>query len=425
MDSLIDIRKHISDLIKTSAAARSAIITEVVNTGDILMSDFQFMINNDSAIENVDPAVIYRMYEALYKNGLVRDSANNIFPVSIQLSGEIGKRHDQVRFPLKLQVLKKMSDKEEYLLCLPITFVLQMREAGLLQIRSDMQRESELSVYDGKIVSHVKYSDKAARQIGEKIANNQYWSNMCRWHLVYDDHTDYSFNPNKNEIIIRSGVIAIIDGQHRSVGIEYALAKNPAANMFLPIMLTVGDPRTAQNIIAQEETRQPIEKTHILQYENTVASNVGNYLFLNSDINSIYRFVETETQEKTGLGFVIKNDLIKAIQKEYKTDIEKSQSKMLQIKMQRWLVDFLVELAINLEDDFCNYKQRRNTRWSVRSEAIYLYVHMAHELDGMPDWKKILMDIIHKIDFNINPGASIRSSVKAAIGVVDECITGL
>jgi hypothetical protein len=34
-------------------------------------------------------------------------------------------------------------------------------------------------------------------------------------------------------------------------------------------------------------------------------------LFVNSTVKSLYKFVETESQEKMGLGFIIKNDFIK------------------------------------------------------------------------------------------------------------------
>lgn len=422
MDPLCEIRRHISYLIQTSPAARSAIISEVVNTGVMLMSDFQYLINNDRAIDSVKPTILYQMFDALYKCNILNVPAAEAFPTSLRLDAEINKERTSLRYPITLPVVQKMSDKEEYLLCLPISFVLQMREAGLLQVRTDMQRDSEISVYGGKIVSHVKYNDKAARQIGDKIASNSYWSNMCRWHLVYDQNAGFTYDETVNQITIRSGVIAIIDGQHRSVGIEYALAKNPSAKMFLPIMLTIGDPRTAQSIIAQEETRQPINKKHVSLYENSLASNVANGLFMNSDVNSIYKFVETEQQEKLGVGFIIKNDLIRAIRKEYSDVLP---TKIAQIKLQKWLEDFLIELAIALEDDFSNYPNNRFERWSVKSEAIYLYVHLSRVLYESPEWKKILLEIIPKLNFDYDSESSIRSLVKSATEVVDKCITSL
>lgn len=420
MVSLVDIRKRVSNMIQTSTAARAAIISEVVNTGVMLMSDFQYMINNNHAIDNVKPHILYQMYDALYKNKLVSVPTTEAFPSSFRLDANIDKTKSSLQYPITIPVVQKMSDKEEYLLCLPISFVLQMRDAGLLQVRSDMQRESVMSVYDGKIVSHVKYNDKAAREIGDKIAGNEYWTNMCRWHLIFDQHASFSYDEEEKKITINSGVIAIIDGQHRSVGIEYALAKNPTAKMFLPIMLTIGDPRTAQTIIAQEETRQPISKTHVMQYENSFASNVANYLFLNSTVNALYKFVETEQQEKMGLGYIIKNDFIKSIYKEYK-DVTKT--KVDWIKLQRWLEEFLIELAICLNNDISRYPNNRFERWSVKSEAVPVFIHMSRVLYERPDWKKMLLEILSNIDFDCKQELSIRSMAKNAMEEINRCIT--
>lgn len=420
MNSLVDVRERVSNMIQTSSAARAAIISEVVNTGSMLMSDFQYMINNDHAIKDIDPHTLCKMYDALYKNGLVSVATAEVFPKSLYFDVAIGISKSSLQYPITIPVVQKMSDKQEYLLCLPISFVLQMRDAGLLQVRSDMQRESVMSVYEGKIVSHIKYNDKAAREIGDKIAGNEYWTNMCRWHLVFDQDASFSYDEEEKKITINSGVIAIIDGQHRSVGIEYALAKNPSAKMFLPVMLTIGDPRTAQSIIAQEETRQPISKTHILQYEKSFASSVASYLFMNSTVNSLYKFVETEGQEKMGLGFIIKNDFIKAIHKEYKNTVK---TKVDWIKLQRWLEDFLVELAIVLDNDISRYPNNRFDRWSVKSEAVPVYVHISRVLYGQPDWKKLLLEMISKINFDCSSNLPIRSMAKNAMEVVDGCIT--
>ena len=118
-----------------------------------------------------------------------------------------------------------MSSKEEYLITLSVQEIRTLEQAGVIKIIEGMQRETETITFGNSIVSHVKYNDTVARKIAKAIIENKYYTTTLRWHLVTADDiiTDYKYNDKNQILVINKGMIAEIDGQHRSTAILYAL----------------------------------------------------------------------------------------------------------------------------------------------------------------------------------------------------------
>ena len=302
----------------------------------------------------------------------------------------------QSKFPLKFK-FTRMSPKNEFKIIMPVQEICELVQNGIVTIVDNLQREQQYTMYGDKLISHVKYNDNVAREISKAVISGEYWSkDDIGLHLIENPDCEFVVDEENQEITIKNGKIALFDGNHRVNGFQYAILKNPELKMNVSVYLTIGSVEIGQQVLAQHESQQPINKKLIKSYEKSNANDIFRIFADDRKINRRYKFVDTADAEKSAIGFVIKSYFIKAISQYYDVDNMKITD---QETLADWLVEFFVELYQYLESDIENFVIARKNRWTVKSGGFFVYVAISSVLYDNQDWKAALPKILDKIDF--------------------------
>ena len=324
---------------------------ELVQDGKITQIEFNDILTNltKENIHNIEIKYFIYIIQA-FKNYEDMKNYYNIFIKMFEQSEILEadmqiKEKEQAIFPLKFANAIKMSNKEEYLIILSIQEIRTLEKAGVIKIISGMQRETETVTFGNSIVSHVKYNDNVARTIAKNIIEDKYYTTTLRWHLVTSDDiiTDYKYYEKGQTLVINEGVIAEIDGQHRSTAILYALNQRTDINLKFSILLTIGSPEIAQYIINQDEQRQPIDKEQLKVYQNNDSSQIVKNLVLRLQ-GTMWSFYTTKN-ERLKTGFISQSFLIDAIEMVYGENINGKEKLSIIVK----LTNFFKHMGIVFE----------------------------------------------------------------------------
>lgn len=324
---------------------------ELVQDGKITQIEFDDILTNltKENIHNIEIKYFIYIIQA-FKNYEDMKNYYNIFIKMFEQSEILEadmqiKEKEQAIFPLKFANAIKMSNKEEYLIILSIQEIRTLEKAGVIKIIAGMQRETETVTFGNSIVSHVKYNDNVARTIAKNIIEDKYYTTTLRWHLVTSDDiiTDYKYYEKGQTLVINEGVIAEIDGQHRSTAILYALNQRTDINLKFSILLTIGSPEIAQYIINQDEQRQPIDKEQLKVYQNNDSSQIVKNLVLRLQ-GTMWSFYTTKN-ERLKTGFISQSFLIDAIEMVYGENINGKEKLSIIVK----LTNFFKHMGIVFE----------------------------------------------------------------------------
>ena len=395
-DKLIEILQNI--ISRGDNGIYDVLLKNVIQTGKMTSQEVSSILSLQKDLNNLDTRVLIWFYQALSEYKQMPDIDNFFFENEINEASLFIVRHRNDTFPLRFKILNKLSAKDEYLLCLSIKEIIALNH-GIIQLIPDMQRESVVIKFNNKLLSHIKFSDERAREIGRCVSNGTYWSNMIRWHLMLDGSEDYIIDDNY--ITINHGLIANIDRQYRNAGFEYSLAENADIEMMVPVVFTIGTIRDAQAIINQEEKREPIATTHVKTFANTTSNQIVKAIKSNADIRETYKFITTIEQYESNYGFVLESLLADAIDEFYHVNADKSLTLKQKRHLENWLIDFLIDLDDCLHSQFLNFSTVK--QWCVHPYAFYGYIYLSSILQDDSTYENKLRSIISKIDFAKKP----------------------
>lgn len=385
----------------------------LVDTGKITNREMQSLVACTTPLEKINKEIIIWIYEALYKAFNLPEPIKYFSKKEIQSADLFHIKRYQSQYPLKFVILDRLAYGHQYLITQSIQEIQTLKESGIIIWDKNIQRESIITKIGDEMVAHIRYDDKRAREIGDKIARNEYYSNSLRWHLIVNGKEDYYIDDSvePNILIINSGTIAEIDGQHRDKGSEYALLKNPNVYMKFPILFTIGTTTQGQSIIYQEEKRAPINRRHVQTYSNTASNRIVNLIIGSEKLDNVYKVVDTLQAVNNNGGFVLKSILSDAINKYYKLQ-SRSISRIQEQKISDWIIKFLNELADIYFEDFVNYITVSKTKWNVSPFSFYGYIYLSSVLQNQEDWEQKLREMLNQIDFNNKPWVSITNAHK-------------
>lgn len=396
-EQLCDVLKK---FIATENESVSAIFkTELIDTGKMSNYTARNILFGRTHPYNLDISALIWIYSAIskYKSGMP-DIKRYFEEIEIKKAASDREKVIQSQYPLVFDATQLLP-KEQYLTTLNIRTINALQINGIIQVDANMQRESEIVVFNGQLISHVSYNDNKAINIDNSLIDREYWSDTIRWNLIKDEFAEYEYDSDTQKLIISKGSIVLLDGQHRTRAMEYALIREPDLEYNFPIIISIATVKEAQQIIAQHEKQQPINKNVVRTYQNSPANDIIRKFEVDEDIRSIYKIVNTIQALQIKAGFVLKGDLITAVKENYnvlnitlkeKNDISK------------WLIAFFMELGEIMEDDFKNFRNISETKWSVNWHIFRAYIWLSSILYGNENWKNILHDLLDKIDFSNN-----------------------
>lgn len=370
--------------------------SELVNNGRMTISEVKRIVTEYKDLENKDAITLAILYQPLCKipNTPPMDTfftKQEEYEASMMMTKKMN-----TKLPLRFKILSKLTDGDNYLICLSVQEIQAIKEAGLIHWEEAMQRESIITnIGDNKFISHIKYSDKRAREIGNLMASGDFFPNSLRWHITCSDENQYEVTDT--EIILNYGFITELDGQHRDKGSEYALEQSPDVVMNLPIVLTIGSVSMAQNIIYQDEKREPISKQVIASYKNSSANSIMKRV-INGNIDDVYKFCDTNQGIAAGSGFILKSDFAEAIDKYY--CMNKQLSRKQEVQISDWLTEFMVELADIFHDEFADFRKEKNKSLKTDTKTFQIYVYISSVVKTKDNWQQILKGVLGIIDFS-------------------------
>lgn len=373
---------------------------ELVNNGKMTWGELGLLMSNPDSLDNISDIVLCWLYEGVSKHAaaLKIPDVTQFFSASeIAEANSAYIKRSCTELPVKFPILCRLTDNDNYLTAMSVQNIANLKAAGLIQWKEGMQRETVITkLSDNDFISHIKYDDARARAIGKNMIDGTFYPNSLRWHIVSNE-CDYEIKDDC--VILKSGYIAEIDGQHRDKGSEYALIDNPNIIMTMPIVLTIGSRTMAQNIINQDEKRAPINKSVVSQYKNTFGNSIVKKLIGSDELDNVYKFCDTLQGIQVGQGFILKSDLAKSIDKYYSARTAKEQNQITE-----WLIEFFNELASVNYDGFTNYRKSP----SAKNSVFPTYVYLSSKLKDLPQWEKKLAEIFPKLDF-VNPKKNIQT----------------
>jgi hypothetical protein len=399
LDSKQQVTSVLNNIIKKdNKEIYSLFLKELVETGKMTIVEVKGILSSRTNLESVPTEVLYWVYKTISKYNKELKPESEYFEEKEIKQAEIFQiKRPQSQYPLKFKILDKLNPNEDYLITLSAKEINQLQESGVIILDPEMQRESEITCYHGQLISHISYDDDRARIIGDCMASNDYFADTIRLILIQNGEEKHHIS-NNNELVIESGDIALIDGNHRTRGTEYALLKNDKIDLRLPIILSVGTVKTGQKIINQSEKRQPINRELLKTYNDSPESSIVKRLTITDELDIVYKFCKTKEEIAKDYGFLLESSLASNIKKWY--DLSNA-SKKQENSIKNWLVEFLNSLADYFNQDFRNYQATKKIRWNVSYNVFAGYIYLSSVLYGKDNWEELLVKILDSIDFSI------------------------
>ena len=373
--------------------------TELINNGKMTTTSVQHIMTNLNSLNELSDIVLLLLYKPLEAHErFALPPVSDFFTKEEEYSAAsfIQKKTNN-KLPVKFKILAKLTDNDNYLICVSIQEINELKQAGLIRWVQGMQRESIITqTAENEFISHIKFDDKRARAIGDSMIRGDFYPNSLRWHITTDN---CEYDVIDDMFVLRSGFIAEIDGQHRDKGSEYALNESPDIIMNMPVILTVGNVSTAQHIINQDEERAPIDKNVVAEYKSNSGNSIVKMIIGNDKLDPVYKWCDTLQGIQTGSGFVLKSVVSETIEKIY---CKSKMSRNAEVQVAEWLVDFFNELADIFIDDFSNYKKSRKINRKANYETFVLYIYLSFAVKDDTNWRIALRNILDKIDFDKN-----------------------
>lgn len=373
--------------------------TELVNKGLLTTYKLQTLTTGNK-LDTADDISLLLLYDALANNfSGMKPTTYYFTEEEIRIAKSTFESDMQSKLPISFKILATLRENS-YLICQSIQEIANLKEGGLIRWVEGMQRESVTTKVGDKFVSHIAYDDTRARKIGAKISSGEFFPNALRWHIVT---TFCEYHITNEEFVLTKGSICEIDGQHRDKGSEYALADNPNINLQMPIILTVGTPRTAQLIINQDEERAPIDKELVKSFAKSVGNTVADKINQSRDADNPLRFSSTIDNVKSGYGAFLLSDLGEAIDKVYFSGMSYVPTSVMN-ETANQINDFLDLLLTyqTIYSDITDYRNSVAKKWTAESKSIMVYVALSKWYYDNGVTKAKLDDVIKSIKFRKN-----------------------
>ena len=141
--------------------------------------------------------------------------------------------------------------------------LIQMFDKGQLNYNFDTQRDAIVKIKNNQIYKTINIVDSAVKEIAELIMSGDFIPNDITFNVLKDGTEDIVYNQTDKTLTIKAGELDVLDGMHRTLGINKAKKEKPELNMYFGLNITNFDINKAQRYIVQEDKKNPISKEHI------------------------------------------------------------------------------------------------------------------------------------------------------------------
>lgn len=395
-DSRDRLLRDIDTFISNSSPDRlKKIEEEIMHDGKISYGIFMNIVSGRYDLSGLSDAELYWVTFALSKASNRFNKPEEYFEdIEIQnYKFYDPSTNNNVSYPLVFKNVSKLAENQ-YMFPLSVREIKELKNANILQIIPELQRNSKKDKY-GDLKT--KVNKQTAQQISALINDGEFFYNGIRFNLMDDGECDSPiYDEDSHTLTVVNGTIIVPDGNHRTISCELA---NKHLDDKFGVFFTYLSSQKTRLLLNQEWTTVPIPKRHKDAMKPTVSNKIVDSIIRSQDIDELYvkGIVKDGAELRANNGFILYIELSTAIQRYY--DTEKITLKADQDELRDWLITYMNYLAKVMQYDFVNYKKVKKESWSTHYMAWHYYIMISKCLKGDPDWRSKLENIINETDF--------------------------
>lgn len=371
---------------------------------EILPEDVQTLLNDpEDELPKIDVRFLYLFTSAIYK---YRTEAN-IKPLDYFTTAEVKESvtfsglmnlDERLTFPQYKKGIVKVSN-DVYLTEMDIKDIKKYYDAGLLFYNFDTQREHRKIISGDEVIAVPKVNEKSVKQIADHLLNGTLVPTLLTFNAAVrtsDEGDELLYKEDSNELVITKGTrLDIIDGYHRTKGIQRALSKNPNLSFSFPVMFTNYKTSRARDYIGQISKANPIEMDWADQLSKTRhADDVVAILQQESDLKGKVSQTKYVSNKKGEL--VSYRTLTSTINEEFEMH-----NKADSTDVAEYLVDFFDYLFGANPEAFLTNISNVNKNSLINENVMFAgYIVLAKRMFENEIKVSKLKKIIQNIDFN-------------------------
>lgn len=405
MDQFDTIMKHYA----SNYRMRSILTSQLVDKGIVSRTDLNALFYTNVSANACDSAVLAAVYRVIYT---VEDQRKlpemDYFFTEVEQKEMllVTSRNVYDSYPLVFEDVRKVHVQDEYMFVLTYQQITDMANSHMFQIRTDMQRESIIVKYGNTVIPCVKFDEEKVREISNNILQGKQHTNTIRFHLIPDPHeplqNSFVFDDKTKQLTVKKGLLVNIDGNHRINGIVDAVFtnRNVGNNGWVIVILSVGSPLVARDIIVQEEKRTPISDEHVASMTETEGSRIISKLKQDEEFLKCFQFCTTADQCRAGGGFFVEHLFADAVMQSFniKQHLRPSQLNSLVSYLSSFLTEFYYMTDEIIQGYYSNYSIHLEYTLS-HERTVYGLMYLAATIQPKPDWLEVLEQIVGQIDF--------------------------
>lgn len=371
---------------------------------NVLSGDVQMLINAPTKeLPEIDLRLLFLFTEQVYiKSGILNINPDDFYTepeqkTARQYDGEL-ERTDALKFPMTFENVTMMGNGV-YMLPMSTLTINKMAQSLLLNYNFETQREATFKRRKDKVVVVPTVNPSSIKDIAKHLLEGT----LVPTTLTFNAHTrtadsgnELIYDAKKRQLTITKGTrVDIIDGYHRTKGIQNALMRNPDLEFYFPIMITNYSTSQSQQYLAQIAKANPMTTSRIQEFASEkYADDVIKTLRRDSDLKD--RISQTNQIHEIRKELVTYNTLVETIDEEFPME-----TKADAMDVGDYLTEFFNYLIGSFPNEFIKEYDEYKKMSLINDNNMFAgYIVLAKRLQDENLKINALKKIINNIDFS-------------------------
>lgn len=379
-------------------------IKEELGKYNVMSGDIQGLLSSPKKeLPEIDLRLLFLFAEQVYiKSGILNINPDNYFTepeqkTSRQYDGEL-EREDNLRFPITFDNVTMMGSGV-YMLPLSTQIINKMSQSLLLNYNFDTQREATFKRRKDKVMVVPTVNPSSIKDIAKHLLEGT----LVPTTLTFNAHTrtadsgnELTYDSKKRQLTINKGTrVDIIDGYHRTKGIQNAILINPELEFYFPVMITNYSTSQSQQYLAQIAKANPMTTERIQEFAaEKYADDVIKQLRSDSDLKD--RISQTSKVHSIRKELTTYSTLSETIDEEFTME-----TKADAMDVGDYLCEFFNYLIGSFSNEFIKQYDEYKENSLINDNNMFAgYIVLARRMQEENLKISALKKILNNIDFN-------------------------
>jgi len=372
---------------------------------NISIGEFQSIWNKNKTLDSIDDSTLFLLTKYLYELTLEENIKPETYFTETEISdGNNYKREivsDMIELPITFDEVIKVTDNQ-YITTLSIQKIKQLQDSKLISYNFDAQRNPKYKIdNEGELIKVANIKPQAVKEISDDMVSGKFIPNTITLNILQNGEEDFVFDAKAHELTITRGMINIIDGFHREMGLIDAIGQNESLDFPMEIRITNWDIQKCRNFIRQESIRNKIDTKYLSSVINV--DKWGNKVVnkLNEGQCDLKGKITTDVvvirKNKAYTMFDLMSDTIDLLW-DIKTNMDVN-------NLAKYLTEFFDYIVGYKVEDFIESLSESKEKSVVTYPAMFIgYLAIAHKLEKDKNWQDKLREFLDNTDFSLtNP----------------------